>query len=185
MQKLYDDEKTNSIPGQHDDLGVDGKKRKSEVEALQRDFDASSDYEPEELKASEEQADGTPRANKAETTELGQLGAGYSPDQPKEKSNGFISRLAPISRRNKLIGGGTIGAVLLGIVISAFIALPLKVQHMANNLQQQFYASAEQATEQMLEVLVQNYIADYLIPGMIQNNCTSTLIDDNCVSVSK
>lgn len=139
----------------------------------------------DDLRNSEESAAPAPAGAAAvggSADELGKIGKGFSLED--EKSKGGLARKIALNRRNKLLAGGGLGGLLLAIILSAFFALPLKVQHIANNLQQEFFAAAEQATEDMTDALMRSYIVKYLAPGMVKNNCTSTRINKSCVNTS-
>lgn len=106
----------------------------------------------DDLRNSEESAAPAPAGAAAvggSADELGKIGKGFSLED--EKSKGGLARKIALNRRNKLLAGGGLGGLLLAIILSAFFALPLKVQHIANNLQQEFFAAAEQATEDMTD----------------------------------
>ena len=143
----------------------------------------------DDLRNSEESASPAPAGAGAvggSNEELDKLGKGFRSESgagSNGKPNGLVRKIA-LNRRNKLLAGGGLGGLLLGIILSAFFALPLKVQHIANNLQQEFFASAEQATEDMTDALMRSYIVKYLAPGMVKNNCTSTRVNKSCVNTS-
>lgn len=134
-----------------------------------------------DLMAAEQAATSGIPEGKGESGERGMVAGLYRPDKDGKNSKG---RQFIIRRRDKLIMGGGLGGLLLGIILSAFFAIPLKIQHIADNLQDQFYSSAEEAVEDMTDNLMRTYVVKYLAPGMVQNNCTSTAINRKCANTS-
>ena len=84
------------------------------------------------------------------------------------------------NRKNIAIGGGAAGG-LAALVVSMFLMLiPLKIEHIINNLEKHFYASGNQALQKETDNLLKRYIIDQVIPGY-QGHCGST-IDKNCTA---
>lgn len=179
---VYDDEKVEQRPGQHDDLDISPEQRDAEIDDLNDLYNEDEADEPD-LQSREEDGVEAPDNSKGEQSELDKL-PGYFKDEEdedsKEKLQGFVKK-----NRKKLIGGGAIGGGIIGLVMSFVMLLPLKVQHMVENLQQNFFASSEQATEDMSSRLLRAYVIHQVMPGMIEKRCTTTLTSSGCVAVSK
>lgn len=169
------------LPGSHDDLGVDPEQRKSESDDLQRQFDAPSAPEPD-LKSAEESAeDGVSKSN-ADQKETDQIGQGYR--EENESRAGSRVRKFFGSKRNRWIGVG-VGGSIVGIGMFGFFLLPLKVMHVAENLQSTFFSSSEEAAETMTNRLIAGYVIQKVMPGMT-GDCRSTLnVNKSCAVVSE
>jgi endonuclease/exonuclease/phosphatase family metal-dependent hydrolase len=88
-------------------------------------------------------------------------------------------------RKQATIGAGGIAGILggIGIFVSMTI-LPFKVINMVQNLQDHFFAASEQATGDMTEKLMQHYIVQKVLPGMVEHKCNSTRVSRSCAKVS-
>lgn len=133
------------------------------------------------IKSAEENASDGGSTSASEKSELDQLGKGYSEEKGRRGNKNSKNIM---QRRPLLIGGGILGGGFIGLLLALFVSLPLKVQHMVNNIQGVFFSSAEQATEDMTETLFKHYLVKQVVPGMLKNNCTSTRVDKDCVAVS-
>ncbi len=146
---------------------------------------------PGQLRAAEESGGAKVGKGKAETAEAGalgqhekQIGEGYNDSD----EGGRLSRLkhkVAGSRRKKIIIGGGIGAGIGGILVGSFLSfLPLKVNHIAENLQKHYYSSGESATEKRGEKLFADYLRKHVFPSMKDKpNCKSTLTNKDCVKI--
>lgn len=182
--KVYDDKQQVDKPGQHDDLGVSPDERKAEVARLNKQFASADAVKTKDIKAAEEEAAEEDSITTTEQQQIDQLGKGYGEESERFAKTKNILRRVSGSRRRNIIGGGVLGGGLIGLLLMLFLALPLKVQHIVNNLQSTFFAAAEQATEDMTDNLFKHYVVKQLVPGMVQNNCTSTRINRSCVNTS-
>lgn len=89
--------------------------------------------------------------------------------------------------KRALLGGGVFAGGT-GLLMSFFIFIaPLKMIHIVNNLQQHFFANAEQATQKEADRLFTSYLVRHVMPGMGGDGaCKSTAtITKNCVHVAK
>ncbi len=145
---------------------------------------------PDQLKSAEE-GGGAGAKSKAEAAEAGalgqhekQIGEGYNDSD----DGGRLSRLkhkVAGSRRKKIIIGGGIGAGIGGILVGSFLSfLPLKVNHIAENLQKHYYSSGESAVEKRGDKLFADYLRKHVFPSMKgKPNCKSTLTNKDCVKI--
>lgn len=182
--KVYDDKQQVDKPGQHDDLGISPDERKAEVARLNKQFAAADAVKTKDIKAAEEEAASDDAVSSTEQQQIDQLGKGYGEESERFAKTKNILRRVSGSRRRNIIGGGVLGGGLAGLLLMLFLSLPLKVQHIMNNLQSTFFAAAEQATEDMTDNLFKHYVVKQLVPGMVQNNCVSTRINRSCVNTS-
>jgi endonuclease/exonuclease/phosphatase family metal-dependent hydrolase len=182
--KVYDDSKQGSKPGQHDDLGINAEQRQAEVSALNKQFAAPDAVTTKEIKEGEENPTDDTQVSSTEQQQIDQLGRGYGEESERfAKSKGLLRKVVA-SRRRNIVGGGLLGGGLIGLLLFMFLALPLKVQHIMNNLQSTFFAAAEEAVDDMSDNLFKHYVVKQLVPGMVQNNCVSTRINRSCVNTS-
>ncbi len=121
----------------------------------------------------------------AETT-AGATGANQFNFRPDEKDgSSFKDRLLSASKQNKnklLIGGGVTGVAVGGFVALFLALIPLKIEHIVNNLESHFFASSNQAMGQETDTLLSGYIKNHIIPGLKTNRCRNTTSRD-CVAV--
>lgn len=83
-------------------------------------------------------------------------------------------------KKRKWIIGGGLGAGAAGLIGGGLLLLPLKIMHITNNIQDRFFASSEQATEDATNRLLKSYLVKKVMPGMVQNKCTSTRVNKSC-----
>lgn len=148
---------------------------------------------PDKLKSAEEGAATGQAAGKQASSESGklkkhegQIGEGYNDSDEGSRFNRFKRKVSGASRRKKAIIGGGIGAGIGGILIGSFMSmLPLKINHIAENLQKHNYAGAESAVEKRSQKLFADYLRKHLIPSMKgKDNCGSTLTNKDCVHIT-
>jgi hypothetical protein len=101
----------------------------------------------------------------------------YSKESEKSKSKRSLKGLA--SKRAKL--------AIIGIIVSAamsilafFGALPLKLVHMGENLQDRFFSMGQSAVEARGERMLGRYLRKYVIPDL-GADCPSTRASKSCV----
>lgn len=88
-------------------------------------------------------------------------------------------------RRRATIGGGIGAGSITGIIIGFIMFMaPLKVVSMVQNWQDHFSAAGEQATQDMTEKLMQHYLVQKVMPGMVDKKCRSSLVSKSCAKVS-
>lgn len=145
------------------------------------DIAAREGLSGDDLKTAEENPTSTPAKAAADPKENYKAGFGYreegKPKKSKKKGNFF-------KRNQKWFIGGGIGSGIAGIGLGLILLLPLKVQHIANNLQSHFFASSEQATQNMTDKLFTQYLVKKVMPDMYKNRCTTTRASKSCVSVT-
>lgn len=140
----------------------------------------------EGLKAAEENPNSTPAKAAVDPKEDYKAGFGYRDEdlntgkKAKKKAKGSF-----LNRNKKWFIGGGIGSGIAGVILSLLLLLPLKVQHIANNLQSHFFASSEKASQDMTDRLFTQYIIKKVVPSMYANKkCTTTRASSSCVSVT-
>lgn len=148
---------------------------------------------PDKLKSAEESAatgQATGKQASSESGKLkkheGQIGEGYNDSDEGSRFNRLRRKVKGASTRKKALIGGGIGAGIGGILIGSFMSmLPLKVNHIAENLQKHNYAGAESAVEKRSQKLFADYLRKHLIPSMKgKDNCGSTLTNKDCVHIT-
>ena len=113
----------------------------------------------------------------------GAAGAAASGLGPINKQ--LVSRLAKVVLRNKrkgLFGGATIGSIIVIILILMGSILPLKINHIMENVQKYAFSSASDAVGKETNNLLSDYIARHVIPGIKAGTCKNTRISKSCVS---
>lgn len=82
-------------------------------------------------------------------------------------------------KRTALLAAG-IAALIAAISVALFLALlPLKINHIVQNLQDRFFASSDKAMTAETDVLFSNYLKRYIIPAIGTCKAGST-IDKSC-----
>ncbi|MBX4197466.1 M15 family metallopeptidase [Candidatus Saccharibacteria bacterium] len=115
------------------------------------------------------------------------------PEEPSfykkpQKQRGRFGLGGRLTKKNVLIGGGTIGGIA-GIVIAIFFALiPLKIEHIVKNLQNRFYATSENAIQNETQNLLTRYMVRHVLPNYkscgttTSRNCSVNITGTNPVS---
>lgn len=142
-------------------------------------YDDSSDEEkkassPAELKDKEEKAGAdTPQSS---------LGKGYTGDDGGRFS-GLTARISG-NRKKVLVGGGAVAIVGAGLFSLFMLMVPLKIQHVVNNMQDRFFGNSESAVEGRVEYYFNRYVTDHVLKSLSGNGvCKSTkTIDRTCIS---
>ncbi len=140
-----------------------------------------------EQEAQGEAADGVGGAASREADALGdRVGSGYNTEDVKDLQSlkKFLAG-ATGGKKKKLIGAGLIGGGIGGLILAAFMAfLPLKINHIMENLQSRFFASSESAVQTRAERLLDKYLRDKVIPNLGKGTCSrsSGTIDKNCIA---
>lgn len=177
---VYDEEeKLQKKAGSHDDLGMSDADRDRETSDLNDSF-----YRDEgpDLLAAEQSGDTGNQSSTADASEAKQVNGLYRTEGEssiKRKVRGLVS-----TRKRKLILGGGVGGGLAGLAVFGSFLVPLKILHIANNLQDNFFAASEQAGEDITEHLFRSYIVNKVMPGMINGKCSSTKVSRSCAVVS-
>jgi hypothetical protein len=139
-----------------------------------------------DLKAAEESPTSPTATTKADPKEGYKAGFGYRDEDSGPGKKGKKKATGSFLNRNKkwFIGGG-VGSGITGLILSFMLILPLKVQHVANNLQSHFFASSESATQGMTDKLFTQYLIKKVVPSMAGTKaCTTTRASSSCVSVT-
>lgn len=109
------------------------------------------------------------------------LGKNFTPvGEGINKFGSFVGR----NKAKTAIGGGIIGAII-AIISSIFFILPLKIEHMVNNLQDHFFAAATNAVSNESDTLFSYYAKEHILPSL--EKCRSakggihTTTDKNCI----
>lgn len=138
-------------------------------------------YNPEDVNSSESAASTDGGDSKGADKEAAQAGGLYNDDSYQPK--GFVGKFLGSKKGKWLaggIGGGIVGASMFGLFL-----LPLKVMHMADNLQNTFFSSTEKAMEDTTNRLLAGYLIRHVMPGM-SGSCQSTLnVDKSCAIVGE
>ena len=87
----------------------------------------------------------------------------------KHKARGYFKR----NKKKIGIGGGILGAVVGGSVGLLFMLLPLKVEHIMNNLEGHFFSTSENAMQKEIDNMVKQYMVSRVLPGY--KSCGSTI----------
>jgi hypothetical protein len=185
--RVYDDEDTK--PGSLDDLErgyaapssdddeLTDEQRKQQIAGLEDDFAAPSAGADAKPKKSLDSG----QLNAAETGSGDQIGNGYSGGDP----GGRLSRVkgALSTRRGKRgAAGGGIALGITGIFVAIFVALlPLKLNHIVQNLQDKFFGTSEAAVQKQTDNLMDTYIRKHVLPGL-KGTCTTRNITKDCIS---
>lgn len=96
----------------------------------------------------------------------------YNSDDPatrRDRARRFLLR----NKRKIGFGAGIVGVIAGGGVGLFLILLPLKIEHMVDNLQGTFFASSQQALSTETRNLVKNYMITRVMPGY--KSCGSTI----------
>jgi hypothetical protein len=103
----------------------------------------------------------------------------FNPREATHRSSfRHVLKAAGKNRKVMLIGGGaTTGIVGLAVVVF-FMLIPLKIEHIVNNLQSRFFATSEQAVQDQSERMLSQYIKKHVLPALTQ--CSGTTIDKKC-----
>lgn len=182
---VYDDEKEkidHTPDGSHDDLGLDEDTRQSEIDSLNDLYNNPSAEEPDlnedELNPNEDSP--TP----AEKSESDQIGDGFQNEDSQSK--GRLGKLkAAANKKRVAIGSGIAGMTLTGVIFGSSFIMPLKVMHIADNVQSHYFSASEKVTDEVTQALIRGYIAKKVIPSMFKDgSCTTTLTNKSCVKLS-
>jgi len=80
-----------------------------------------------------------------------------------------------------LIAGGASGGIV-GLIVTIFILLiPLKIEHIVNNLEDRFFAGPEMAVEDESENLMSGYFKDLMEHFPSSKTCSSSAVDKDCL----
>ncbi len=103
----------------------------------------------------------------------------YNPNS-KKKTGAMRSIKGMATKRAKM----AIAAVAVSVILSVgafFALLPVKLVHVAENLQERFLSMGQSAVEERSERLMGRYLRKHVLPNVKNGTCKST-VDRNCVS---
>lgn len=151
----------------------DDKDKKSEDNKDHKKSDTSSDTDSEA-------SPGWLRDSESNPDENAGFARGFEEPEKKGIAGRFspTQTLNPLSRRRRR--GFIIGAIVSAIVsvaISILTFIPLKIEHMVQNLQDRFFSTSQQALRTAMRYATNDYIIKYVLPEY--KNCGTT-IDRKC-----
>lgn len=111
-------------------------------------------------------------------TDPHQLGHGHASNKVSTRS--FRQRLST-NRKGAIIGGGIVTA-LVSLLVFIFSLLPLKILHIAQSLENRFFATSQNAVGKESEKMFSSYLTKHVMPGLIRGTCPSTRISRSCVA---
>src|SRR3989344_556726 len=156
-------------------IGIAGEEKAKSPEELREAESGGSFYKPDGAESAEQ--------GKLAGVE-NQIPGGFNPND-KSRLGRMSAYFTGLSKNKKLLmgGGGALGIVT--IFISIFLALlPLKINHIVENLQSKFFASSEQAVERRTDHLLSVYIKKHVLPSF--SNCkgvaSSRTINKECMN---
>jgi hypothetical protein len=100
----------------------------------------------------------------------------------RDRAGGFLKK-----RRNQVAiasGGGLIGLGVGGMMMFSNLFPMLRINGFVQTLQDHFFASSSVAIDKGTNKLLNQYIVKKVVPGMVTNHCSSTLINKNCAAKS-
>lgn len=187
---VYDDQNTNETvaPGQLADLEQNLPKSPNPDVATEASATSELDTQLEAPSATK------PDAQKSEINDEGpsalndiqdRLGLGYTgnpKEQPKNQRrlNKMYTGKSPTKKRLAIaaaFGGASFGAA----VIAFLLMLPLKMETIINNVEGHYGAATQDALDKGTDKMVSTYFAKYVLPGLRNGTCGST-VSAKCVS---
>jgi hypothetical protein len=81
-------------------------------------------------------------------------------------------------------GGAVAGLGVTGLLLIGNLFPILRVNNIVESMQNHFYAGSEAAADKTANMLLRTYIVKKVIPGMVENKCTSTKINRSCAAPS-
>ncbi len=85
-------------------------------------------------------------------------------------------------RKKGLLIGGGVGGGIIGLLVAGFLFLiPLKIEHIVQNLESRFFGTSQSAIQNESQKLFEKYIVQRVLPGY-SGKCLST-IDKNCSAI--
>jgi hypothetical protein len=93
-------------------------------------------------------------------------------------------RLSESQKKKALIGGGATGGVIGAIILVFTAIIPLKIEHMVNNLENHFFASSHNALKKETDKIFENYAKRILkarkecVGGIITKGCAPSLFQN-------
>ncbi|HVX48359.1 MAG TPA: hypothetical protein VHA05_03320, partial [Candidatus Saccharimonadales bacterium] len=108
-------------------------------------------------------------------------GSGFKFNEEDSSDNGLRKTLKAISKHKKGVGigigaGGGLASIALMVF---FIMIPLKIEHIVQNLEHHFFATSEDAVQKESDRMLQRYLISHVFPTFKDGNCGST-IDRHC-----
>lgn len=148
------------------------KPRQGEDSAVKNGLREAENKEPDSYGADDKNAEGM---DPSDLEDEEQDGGFYTPEEPKRSRN-FFKR-----HRKATTIIGFLGFGVAGGGIALFLSLlPLKIEHMVDNLQSRFFSTTQVAVSEEAANMVQNYMVQWVLPGY--RNCGST-VKKGCVAL--
>lgn len=121
-----------------------------------------------------------PAKNDAETAEDDKLGRGYSGSGKKSSKKPKI--LGTRMRRGMATAGIFAGSGVVAAFVAFFMALPMKVEAMIRNLEEQYMSQAYAGVQDASLKIFSDFVEKVILPNF-NDTCTST-VDPHCTFVS-
>lgn len=112
------------------------------------------------------------------TTGVGAFKFNPSDLSPKAR----LLKLVIDNKRKGLVGGGVVATIVSILTLLFLMLIPLKIEHMVENLQSKFFATSESAISTTTENMFNNYIAKKVLPGI--KSCGTTTSKDCKFAIS-
>lgn len=114
---------------------------------------------------------------------LGAIAGGLGINPASFTPMGFVKGLFK-GRGRKAAAGGGLGLGVIGLIIGALlIMIPLKIEHIVQNLEKHFFSSANQAVGDETDTMMKNWIKGPLATALRGGSCTKsgkTFISKDC-----
>ena len=113
------------------------------------------------------------------------LGRGYTGKGSKKSKplSKLYSSNSSFKKKIAIAGAAAGGSVIGGTLV--FLALlPLKIEHIVQNLEQHFGASGTSAVEKEEQNMMSSYLKKYVLPSLRQPGCKSTAASKDCVKLT-
>lgn len=88
----------------------------------------------------------------------------YNPSESANRRQKF-KQLVAQNRKKVLLGGGATAGIISIIIGGIFLLVPLKLEHMVENLQKRFFAGSQQAVQDETDKAFKKYVTRYVLPG--------------------
>jgi hypothetical protein len=94
----------------------------------------------------------------------------------------FMGR-ARENRKQLIMGGGAAGGIGIALVAAFFALIPLKIEHIVDNLDNRFMSTSNSAVENETNNMFKDYIEKFVGPNLTKKSCGTTLSKDCTVNV--
>ncbi len=174
----------------------DDQKTKSEAEQLRHVTGIGPDEEHAMEQRAKEATNSASQTDTSTTAAGGLLKAESNPttdlssnDVSSDTNQSFRDRAGAKLKSRKAkwaIGGGgaVAGLGVAGIFFIGNLFPVLRINNMIETTQNHFYSGSEAAADKTANLLLRTYIVKKVMPGMVDNKCTSTKINKSCAAPS-